>query len=1558
MPPAAAEVARAAGDAALVDPVHDPLQDPLVSPTAGIQRSPAAAAPSAPAPPPGMAFQADSGGGTPARGTDPAAVRREAMQGVRGSGSELPHRGAMERYFGGPLDVRAHTGAEAQASSRALGARAYTVGRDIAFGSASPGPELVAHELTHVAQQARGVRMADGLGRPGDAYERQADAVAAGLRSGRPASDFLGDPFPGTGEGGAPAVQRKETPGTDVRQESFGGVRSSGKTQSSKSFWREDSTVETETSHEGLAGARSALEHIKTVDNNTILRAVQVLALAGAFGERAGKIVLKTGSLELGASGKVGGRAGAKGTGRVGVETVEREIDIDGKVIKVIDSIKLLAKVTAEAGAGGDIAGKLEAAYGKLGAEAAGKLTGFVGLAGDMGGSVTLDRLNLGISAALSANGKIGLEVGASGSVKIKFGSWVSLSMSAGVTLFVGARANAEVWGGVSLRKFFTWSLKHQDQDSMKGFEGDSVKAETEEKVAKDTTHDINYGADLGAKFEAMAGAEGKQEAKLGLNVKNVGLMNITEEITGLAGAKMGANARVALAFHTLLAEAKAEAFAGLKAQGKVSLAPITYKGRALIKLTAGAQVYLGAGASAEFSFKASKGKIKIYGKAAAALGFGFGFDVGLEVDITVILEAIKDVIAKAIALIVRMKSDQRRAGRGMRVGKYLAEGRPELPPDTTEAEVITKVRGALAKPFADYESKKALHGKHGIKREGIQKRIDDESQAKPVLEAVLPTKAADKALHDLAMDTFGQSGVLKKISFRAGVVNVFEIDEVRAGRQKKVRSSARKALQKYKTKKGRYGEHGAKASRVKEVLNELLGTLRVGKGVRATPEELQHDLGLAAREIFGQDVTLTFSTGRSPVVTQVDLHAPKEEEEERTEEFDSVKEQATGHVKGPFQKINDKNLKKRGKSNKGLWFSAPELTKVIGKKALSKMIDTSADDCAHNLAIVAGIEAAFEKVFGLAPGKVRFEVYHSYLRLKQFPDYDEIKAETPAAYHRYLEDQVSAIVTPAFTAYAQKKATKGSHFVQLPQIQKKISKVDKFLGSEDADDDVVKATVLEKAQALFGKEYVFKLAVKGGKKKRLVLDSMELVDDMLHGQEQMFEARASVRQKAHQAVLPGFMAYADKKTRKGANWIKKEPIQKVLDKRNIGKFLPRAQYPKDNPLHGTEVPKPVKRAYADSIVGGLESAALEAFGLQHRFEFGLTEDGESIEVKAIKVLQIGAGAKLEDLSLEKRAALLDIEERAHKAVRPPFETYAAKGRKKRNLLTRKIKGHQNWIDQEQVQKLVDKSKVKKFLDTDAPDRRASLVNQAVLRGVDEAAKSAFGSGRQVMTFDVLGDEVWLRRMQQVRRESDGDTEKATSETRELAKKAVLPGFREYAEKKTKVKTWRQLLGVPFASIRSRHWIKQEPVQKAIEQADLGRYLDPLLPFSKTTLANIAVQQGVEEAATTAFPPDYVAMTFEIGDPSIRVKSFELKDKAIRLKLGSNLYYEFNKYQDSFKFRWHMKRKSFHKVRAALKKTLDSRIPDDYKGGSLWREMVGEVGVFVFKDQWPTVIPL
>jgi len=100
-------------------------------------------------------------------GQTPAATP-EVMQQVsamRGGGNPLPDsvRRFFEPRFGHELsNVRVHTGDRVAETARTLRARAFTLGRDVAFGAGEYAPEsskgrmLLAHELTHVLQQTGG----------------------------------------------------------------------------------------------------------------------------------------------------------------------------------------------------------------------------------------------------------------------------------------------------------------------------------------------------------------------------------------------------------------------------------------------------------------------------------------------------------------------------------------------------------------------------------------------------------------------------------------------------------------------------------------------------------------------------------------------------------------------------------------------------------------------------------------------------------------------------------------------------------------------------------------------------------------------------------------------------------------------------------------------------------------------------------------------------------------------------------------------------------------------------------------------------------------------------------------------------------------------------------------------------------------------------------------------------------------------------------------------------------------------------------------------------------
>jgi hypothetical protein len=125
-------------------------------------------------------------------------------------------RSFMESRLGHDFSrVRVHDDARAAESARAVGAKAYTVGRDVVFGPGQYAPgndggrRLLAHELTHVIQQgASGTKSGSDLAvsPPDHPAEREADAAVDAAFAGS---------TPVVGSGASLQLQRKP-PGSDL----------------------------------------------------------------------------------------------------------------------------------------------------------------------------------------------------------------------------------------------------------------------------------------------------------------------------------------------------------------------------------------------------------------------------------------------------------------------------------------------------------------------------------------------------------------------------------------------------------------------------------------------------------------------------------------------------------------------------------------------------------------------------------------------------------------------------------------------------------------------------------------------------------------------------------------------------------------------------------------------------------------------------------------------------------------------------------------------------------------------------------------------------------------------------------------------------------------------------------------------------------------------------------------------------------------------------------------------------------------------------------------------
>ena len=132
-------------------------------------------------------------------GTTDAATSGLVVDALRSETAPLPsdvQRTMESRLRHDFSRVRIHAGPTAARAAERVEARAFTVGSDVVFGRgtyaphSSDGQSLLAHELTHVAQQSTGpvagVPGPDGLtvSTPGDPFERAADTAAARVGSG------------------------------------------------------------------------------------------------------------------------------------------------------------------------------------------------------------------------------------------------------------------------------------------------------------------------------------------------------------------------------------------------------------------------------------------------------------------------------------------------------------------------------------------------------------------------------------------------------------------------------------------------------------------------------------------------------------------------------------------------------------------------------------------------------------------------------------------------------------------------------------------------------------------------------------------------------------------------------------------------------------------------------------------------------------------------------------------------------------------------------------------------------------------------------------------------------------------------------------------------------------------------------------------------------------------------------------------------------------------------------------------------------------------------------
>lgn len=131
-------------------------------------------------------------------GAGPAKVGASTLTEKLDGGAPLPaaNRSQAESSLGVDLSaVRVHTGPAAEQQAAGISAQAYTHGNDIYFGAGQYAPgtpqgdHLIAHELTHVAQQSGGAVAAQPRGQVTDVAEPaevEAEHGASAILSGQP----------------------------------------------------------------------------------------------------------------------------------------------------------------------------------------------------------------------------------------------------------------------------------------------------------------------------------------------------------------------------------------------------------------------------------------------------------------------------------------------------------------------------------------------------------------------------------------------------------------------------------------------------------------------------------------------------------------------------------------------------------------------------------------------------------------------------------------------------------------------------------------------------------------------------------------------------------------------------------------------------------------------------------------------------------------------------------------------------------------------------------------------------------------------------------------------------------------------------------------------------------------------------------------------------------------------------------------------------------------------------------------------------------------------------
>lgn len=414
-------------------------------------------------------------------------------------------RAAVEGAFGTDFsDVRIHTGPEATGMNDEIGARAFTVGKDIYFRDGLPaaGDPLLAHELQHVVQQRTG---------PADTIRRKETPKGKGTG-------------PKTETTTETKVEHDELGKTTTKETKNKTGSGESSEETSESF-DGTTTKSVEKKDETLVGIETAIKKIERLTELERQQAIEASARAGVFGEKARKAAIERGAMSAKAEGSVSGKAGAEGTAK-GSVTVSKDL---------MHALEVVFEAQAMVGAGVEMKGGLEAKLGPLIASINAELSVFVGAKAQAKGKLSAGLTH--IDAEGEASAMAGAEAEGKAEAKVKLGNAEASAAIEGKAL---AGAEASVGG-----KFKIDLSGVEIAGKAEAFAG--VKAEGK------------AGASVGYKGKPIFSASGKLEVSAGVggsaggefSFRN-GKLVIKGELAAALGIGAGVGVEIEVDFYQL----------------------------------------------------------------------------------------------------------------------------------------------------------------------------------------------------------------------------------------------------------------------------------------------------------------------------------------------------------------------------------------------------------------------------------------------------------------------------------------------------------------------------------------------------------------------------------------------------------------------------------------------------------------------------------------------------------------------------------------------------------------------------------------------------------------------------------------------------------------------------------------------------------------------------------------------------------------------------------------------------------------------------------------------